>query len=173
MAEPFVGQISTFGFAFAPKGWSFCNGAILPINQNQALYSLLQNSFGGSYPNTFALPNLQGRAPMHYSAQFSTIGAAGGGETVALTTNTMPAHYHDVLASNNTGNNAIPSGSFYLAQTPSGKPVAYAGYAGATAVVMGQRSVSSVGSATPHNNMQPFLAINFCIAMQGYYPSRN
>lgn len=174
MAECFVGQISTFGFAFAPKGWSYCNGAILPINQNTALYSLLYNNFGGSQSGgTFGLPNLQGRVPMHYSAQFSTIGATAGFETVPLTTNTMPAHAHGVMASNDVANLSGPNGSFYLAQTPSGKAMAYAPYAAGTAAVMGQQSVSNVGTATPHNNMQPYLAINFCIAMTGYYPSRN
>lgn len=173
MADPFLGQISTFGFNFAPHNWSFCNGAILPVNQNQALFSLLYNSFGGDGSSTFALPNLQGRAPMHYSAQFSTRGAIGGSETEALTINTMPAHNHMVKASNEVANLAVPNATFYLAQTPSGKATAYAPYASGSASVMGQQSVSNVGEGTPHNNMQPYLAINFCIAMQGYYPSRN
>lgn len=173
MADPYLGQISTFGFAFAPRHWAFCNGQIMNVNQNQALFSLLGNNFGGSYPNTFGLPDLRGRTPIHQSQVYPTIGGVGGAESVALSANSMPAHNHTVLASGEVANLPVPNGTFYLAAVPSGKPPAYAPFAPGSAAVMGSQSVSVAGAGGGHNNMQPYLAINFCIALSGTYPSRN
>ena len=173
MADPFVAEIRIFGFNFAPTGWAFCNGQLIPISQNTALFSLLGTTYGGNGLSTFALPNLQGRAVMHpgqgpgLSDRF--LGEIGGQAAVALTANELPAHGHGVNVaaaidasadrSNASGNVlAKPVDSSFA---PSGTP---------TAMSPGSTGVS--GAGTPHNNMQPYLVCNFCIALQGVFPPR-
>jgi microcystin-dependent protein len=165
MATPFLGEIKPFSFNFAPKGWTLCNGQLLPINQNQALFSLLGTFYGGNGVNNFALPNLQGNCVIGMG-NGNVIGAVGGEVSHTLTTSELPAHNHPALASASTGNAASPISNYpaaatnnpYSAGTPS-SPVTFAS--------------SLAGGGQPHENRQPFLVINFCIALQGIFPTRN
>ncbi|MBS1157641.1 MAG: hypothetical protein H6R15_60 [Proteobacteria bacterium] len=181
MADPFVGQIGTFGFDFAPRGWSFCNGTTLLINQNQALYSLLGIQFGGNGTSNFNLPDLRGRVPVHIGTAAPPLvsynqGNTGGAEMVQLDATTMPAHSHTVSASNDIASAKLPPTTaglpFYFAQVASGGQPIY-GATPTTLVAMGPLTISNTGSGAGHQNMQPSLAINFCIALLGSYPSRN
>ena len=165
MAEPFLGEITMVGFNFAPRGWALCDGQILPINQNQSLYSLLGTTYGGDGRTTFALPDLRGRASMH-KGQGHPLGQRGGSEEVTLTE--MPEHTHQLVATNAVGNNASPTGN--LLARPAG-PYRLYGNAG-NLVDLASNAISSVGGQG-HTNMQPILTINFCIALQGLFPSRN
>jgi microcystin-dependent protein len=165
MAEPFLGQVTIFGFGFAPKGWALCNGQLLPINQNQALFSLLGTQFGGDGRQTFGLPDFRGRAPVHQSASL-IIGERGGEEAHALVGSEMPLHTHQVMASSSAGNSPLPQGNV-LARTPS---QVYAPAGGST-TPMNVAGVS--GGNQPHDNMQPSLTLSFCIALVGIFPSRN
>jgi microcystin-dependent protein len=172
MSEPFLSEIKIMSFNFAPKGWAMCNGQLLPINQNQALFSLLGTTYGGNGQTNFALPDLRGRAQFHNGNSF-TLGQRAGEENHTLTIQETPTHIHTLPNTNNavTGGNANattvnPVGNFWA---NSGK----AGYttAGSNAQ-MANATVSSVGGQ-PHNNMSPYLVLNFCIALQGIFPSRN
>jgi microcystin-dependent protein len=165
MAEPFLGQISMVGFNFAPRGWAFCNGQILPVNQNQSLFSLLGSTYGGDGRTSFALPDLRGRAPMHRSDGHPR-GQKGGAEFVALSTNEMPQHTHSVNASSDSANAPTPNGNAFAEPSPNiySDP--------ANLVNMNSGVVTNTGGGG-HNNMQPFLAINFIIALQGLFPPRN
>lgn len=171
MADPFVAEIRIFPFNFAPTGWAFCNGQIMPISQNTALFSLLGTTYGGDGKSTFALPDLQGRAPMHpgQGAGFSLrdLGEVGGSETVTLQTSEIPAHAHSLSSTNEDGNNTSPGGRYYgrgnaLYRNPSGQ----------TLVPMAPQMVAPTGGDAPHNNMQPYLTLSFCIALQGVFPPR-
>lgn len=174
MSEPFVGQITAVGFGFAPKGWALCNGQILPIAQNQALFSLLGTTFGGNGVTTFALPDLRGRTPIHWGTgpglASIALGESAGTETVTLITSQLPMHNHIAMASNATADQAVPGGNLWATES-----------AGATAMysdqsatgTMSPQAVGSAGGNQPHNNMQPYLTINFIIALQGIFPSRN
>jgi microcystin-dependent protein len=166
MTEPFLGQITMTSFNFAPKGYALCNGAILPINQNQALFSLFGTMYGGNGQTNFALPNLQGRVPIHVGAGHVQ-GESGGSSSVSLSVAQMPEHSHQVAASSSSaGGNAMPTGRF-----PGGASNMYHGPPGTT--TLSPATVSSAGGSQPHNNMQPYQTISFCVALQGIFPSRN
>jgi microcystin-dependent protein len=169
MTEPYIGEIRIVSFPFAPRGWAFCDGQRLPVNQNQALYSLLGTRYGGDGVTVFALPDLRGRMPVHTdsgrSGQFP-VGAAGGEETHTLTSGELPAHGHQVVASNAPGTAAVPTGAY-----PAATQVA--AYAAAANTPMNASAVSRTGGGQPHENMPPYLALNFAIALQGIFPSRS
>lgn len=179
MSEPFLAEIRCFGFNFAPTGWATCNGQLLPISQNTALFSLLGTTYGGNGQSTFGLPNLQGRIPMHQGngpGGFDTVlGEVLGSPTVQVISTEMPAHIHTVTAEEVTPgglsqHTATPSGSTFFAQSQPNQvyntsPTLNAGFASSM--------VGSTGASQPHDNMQPYLVLNFCIALQGIFPSRN
>jgi len=167
MSEPFLAEIRIVGFNFAPRGWAFCDGQILPINQNQALYSLLGTTYGGDGRTTFALPDLRGRAPLHVSSQYRE-GHKGGSEAVTLTQGQMPGHSHTAQASSDAASTPVPTGNVLANSAP---PAFYGDASNLVAFQGG--TISTVGGGQGHNNMQPFLALNFCIALQGLFPSRN
>jgi microcystin-dependent protein len=175
MADPFVAEIRIFPFNFAPKGWAFCNGQILPISQNTALFSLLGTTYGGDGKSTFALPNLLGRAPMHPGQgpglSLHDLGEFAGSETVTILESEMPAHTHFMRAHNADPADAQnPSSNTVLAQSANG--FAYQSNAAANLTQLAFNAISPAGSSFPHNNMQPFLTLNFCIALQGVFPPR-
>jgi microcystin-dependent protein len=169
MAEPFLSEIRIFSFNFPPKGWAFCNGQFLPINQNQALFSLLGTTYGGNGQTTFALPNLKGKLPLHFGSG-RTLGEAAGSEAVTITQQTMPQHIHFVTAVSVNGNTDFPG-------NPSGNLLAAANAAmyrpPDNLITLNPAMVSSVGGNQPHTNMMPYLVLNFCIALQGIFPSQN
>lgn len=172
MSEPFIGEIRMFAFAFAPKGWAICNGAILNIQQNQALFSLLGTYYGGNGSTTFGLPDFRGRVPLEASAEYS-YGNTGGAEQVTLTTGTMPGHVHGYYASINNGtkNNAGNDQTCVLtANGASGGVPVY--LPGSPSVTLDPSGCGSVGGSQPHANLQPSLVLNFCIAIVGIFPSR-
>ena len=166
MSEPFLAEIRIVGFNFAPRGWAFCDGQILPINQNQSLYSLLGTMYGGDGRTSFALPDIRGRVPIHVG-NGHTEGQKTGEETHTLAANEMPSHQHDVHGTSNAVNEATPS-STHLPGNNNSKP-----YTGANAGTLATNSVSQAGGGQAHNNIQPYLAMNYCIALQGLFPSRN
>lgn len=167
MAEPFLAEIRLMSFNFAPKGWAFANGQLLPINQNQALFSLLGTSYGGNGQTNFALPDLRGRTPISFGNRH-TLGERAGSENVTLILSQLPAHTHFVGANNGTGGNVTsPINNFFSNSAP---PNIYTN--GPAAATLPTNTVSQVGGSQPHNNMQPFLTINFSIALQGIYPSQ-
>jgi microcystin-dependent protein len=166
MSEPFLGETRWISWNYPPKGWAFCNGLLLPINQNQALFSLLGTMYGGNGQTNFALPDLRGRAPVHVASGFNQ-GQRAGEEAHTLTGPEMPQHLHGVTASGGNGTGAAPAQS-YLANrqsdiyVPPGNPQS-----------MNQGAVSSVGGSQPHQNMAPYIVLNCIIALQGIFPSRN
>lgn len=167
--DPFVGEIRIFAGNFAPKNWAFCNGQILSLAQNTALFSVLGTTYGGDGRTTFALPNLQGRAPMHPGLgpglSLHELGEAGGAETVALSSSEIPSHTHTLQVSSAVGTEMSPTGNYLAASE-----VRSVGYATTSDTAM---NINSVGTAaTAHNNMQPYLALNFIIALQGIFPPR-
>lgn len=174
MAEPFVAQISVFGFNFAPTGWAMCNGQILPISQNTALFSLLGTTFGGNGTSNFALPNLQSSVPVHMGQGSGlssyVLGQTGGVSTVTLTTAELPAHTHSI-GCQTAGGVASPTNAVWGSGSR-GKPPAYSTTASPTADLSGS-ALAATGSGQPHNNLSPYLTLNFCIALVGIYPSRN
>lgn len=167
-----------FTFSFAPKGWAFCNGALMNLQQNVALYSLIGVYYGGNGTTNFGLPDLRGRVPRHLSAQSPQVGQAAGSETVTLLATNLPAHNHTLSGSSLAANINNPDGTSYYA-TPSGStspiPPIYAPAAaqGATVVALNEATVSTAGGSEPHPNMQPWAVTNFCIAVQGIFPPRN
>jgi microcystin-dependent protein len=165
MAEPFLSEIRLFSFNFPPKGWAFCNGQLLPINQNQALFALLGTTYGGNGQTTFALPDLRGRCAMHEGAGF-TLGQAAGTESVTITQQQMPTHIHFLQGANKDGNLAVPTSNL-LGNFNNG----YRAATNLTPLLAG--TVTDVGGSQPHNNMCPYIVINFCIALQGIFPSPN
>lgn len=175
MSEPFIGEIRLLAIAWAPKGWALCDGSLLPITPNQALYSLLGTQFGGDGRTTFGLPDLRGRVPLGtvYPGQNQGKQYAGGGETVTLNEAQVPVHNHMLQAIAEAGNKANPADNFYAKVTPVAPATAPVNIYGAatTTVALDTGTLSSVGGGT-HDNMQPFLVLNYCIATQGYYPSR-
>lgn len=171
MAEPFLSEIRIMSFVYAPKGWALCNGQLLPINQNQGLFSLLGTTFGGDGRVNFALPDLRGRAPMHVGSGH-TLGERGGEQAHTLSIAELPTHTHVLMASNSPGNtsNPRPSGvGAVLAQDPGN---AYTSNVSAL-TPLNPGTVANVGGSQAHLNMQPFLTLNFCIALQGIFPSPN
>ena len=168
MAEPFLSEIRLMSFNFAPKGWALCDGQLLPINQNQALFSLLGTTYGGNGQTNFALPDFRGRVPIHVGGGH-TLGERAGEENHTLSVAELPQHSHVLQATTtlSTTNIAVPA--VMLA-----KSVAANLYAPASNLVaMAPAAISNVGGSQPHANMQPFLTINFCIALVGIFPSRN
>ena len=172
MADPFVAEIRIFGFNFAPKGWAFCNGQILPISQNTALFSLLGTTYGGDGKSTFALPDLQGSVPVHpgqgKGLSLYDLGQTGGSETVTLIESEIPVHTHLLKAFNDVGEDRIPGPTESLARSTGG--LLYA--APAAAATMAPQALSVAGASFPHNNMMPYLTLSFCIALQGVFPPR-
>lgn len=166
MSEPFLAEVRMVGFDFAPRGWAFCDGQILPINQNQSLYSLLGTTYGGDGRTSFALPDLRGRVPMH-EGEGHGLGAAGGAETHTLSVGETPQHSHFVNASTEVGTTDTPTGQYPArAADDVYGPLS-------TPAAMGSQMVGATGGSQGHENMQPYLVVNFCIALQGLFPSRN
>ena len=172
MSEPFIGEIRMFGFQFAPRGWATCDGQLLPISQNSALFSLLGTIYGGDGRTTFALPDLRGRSPLHQGSGPGLtprqIGNRGGAEQETLSSNQMPSHNHGFNISSSFGN--IDSGSGALISTPGSSVFVNGSPANVT---LAASTISNTGGSQPHNNMAPYLTINFCIALMGIFPSRN
>ena len=165
MSEPFLSEIKIVAFNFPPKGWALCNGQQLPINQNQALFALLGTTYGGNGQTTFALPNLRGQVPIHMG-NGHTLGEVAGSTSVTVNIQQMPTHTHVLQASNTLGNVNFVNGNVFAAEPG-------AAYAPSNPTVTGPGAVSSVGGSQPHNNMMPYLVLNFIIALQGIFPSRN
>jgi microcystin-dependent protein len=178
MSEPYVGQIATTGFNFAPQGWALCNGQTLPISQNQALFALIGTNFGGNGTTTFQLPNLQSEVPIHpgTGAGLSTyvIGETGGTENVTVLSNQMPLHNHNVGVSTAAGTQGAPSNAILGVTTiVSGGKSSLNFVTTAANATLAATAVSQAGGNLPHTNIQPFLTINFIIALVGIFPSRN
>ncbi len=171
MAEPFLGEIRIVSFVFAPQGWAQCNGQLLPINQNQALFSLFGTTYGGNGQTNFSLPNLQGRVPLHFGGGF-TQGQIGGEQNHTLNTNEIPQHTHVVNAvTTNAGNVNNPSGIFLSNSAPAEIYRSNAGSPALTPLI--GPTISNTGGSQAHLNMQPFLTLNFVVALQGIFPSQN
>lgn len=166
MSEPFLAEVRMVGFNFSPRGWAFCDGQILPINQNQSLYSLLGTTYGGDGRTSFALPDLRSRTPIHRGDGYQ-LGQKSGAETVTLTASQIPAHTHTLRASTSAGdkrglaNRVLASGGMYR------DPEA------ATMTALRSGSITNAGGGQAHNNMQPYETLSFVIALQGLFPSRN
>ena len=170
MAEPFLSEIRIMSFGFAPRGWATCDGQLLPINQNQPLFSLLGTTFGGNGQTTFALPDNRGRVPMHVG-NGHTLGERGGSESVTLITSQLPQHTHTVGAVSSgsvAGNSLNATNNLLGTTTPSNLYTNSGGN-----VVLNASTITSVGGSQAHENRQPFLTLNFCIALQGIFPSPN
>jgi microcystin-dependent protein len=168
MAEPFLSEIRIMSFVFAPKAWALCNGQLLPINQNQALFSLLGTTYGGDGRVNFALPDLRGRIPIHMG-QGHTLGERGGEQAHTLSISEIPTHVHAANAADVTPAAGNPSNARMLSQSKG----AFL-YAAATNLnAMDPQAISQVGGSQAHLNMQPFLTLSFCIALQGIFPSQN
>lgn len=168
MAEPFLSEIRIMSFGYAPRGWAMCNGQLLPINQNQALFSLLGTTFGGNGQTNFALPDLRGNVPIHVGAGF-TLGQKGGQQSHTLTISELPTHVHIANATSVPADAGNPSSGRLLSQST--LAALYTNASNLTA--MDPSSISNVGGSQAHLNMQPFLVLNFCIALQGIFPSPN
>ncbi len=166
MSQPYVGEIRMFAGNFAPVGWMFCEGQLLPISENETLFNLIGTTYGGDGQSTFALPDLRGRLPVHMGSGF-ILAQTGGAETVTLTTNQLPAHTHALVASSNNAT-AANAGGNVLAQTPTQTP--YISGAAANAA-LAANAVSSVGGSQPHDNFQPYLCIDFIVSLFGIFPS--
>src|SRR6266853_2350978 len=175
MADPFVAEIRIFPFNFAPKGWAFCDGQILPLSQNTALFSLLGTTYGGDGKSNFALPDMQGNAPMHPGQgpglSLHDLGEIGGSETVTLLESEIPAHNHNIATHNlDAGGLQNPAPTVLLAKSAQGN--AYQTNTSANLTQLAFQALAPAGGDQPHNNMQPYLTLNFCIALQGVYPPR-
>jgi len=168
VSTPYLGQLALVSFNFAPRGWALCNGQILSIAQNTALFALLGTTYGGDGQTTFALPNLQGRVPVHQGSDF-VMGAEGGAETVTLTLAEIPGHAH-LFGSVNQASTTAPSGDAF-ASKPRGGVARFTGPGAAFQISDGP--LSSTGGNQPHNNMQPYLTLSWVIALQGIFPSRS
>jgi len=169
MSDPYIGEIKLISFNFPPKGWAFCNGQLLAINQNQALFSILGTMYGGNGQTNFALPNLQGRVPIHQGINQGSynVGQVGGETSHTLTINELPAHLHPAVAQSTPSTpGATPLNSIWAA-TPS------AAFASAPNVSMNPAAVTTTGGSQPHENMPPYLVLNYVIALVGIFPSRN
>lgn len=165
MGTPIMSEIRIMSFGFAPKGWAACNGQLLPINQNQALFSLLGTTFGGDGRTTFALPDLRTRAPVHFGGNF-ILGQNGGEQNHTLTMLEMPTHTHAAQGTTSNADAPVPAGNYLgaanNAYTPAGN-----------LTPLHPSSIGNAGGSQPHENTQPYLTLNFCIALQGVFPSRN
>ncbi len=174
MADPFVAEIRIFPFNFAPRGWAFCSGQLLPLSQNTALFSLLGTTYGGNGQSNFALPNLQGSAAMHpgqgpgLSLYF--LGETGGSETTTLLNSQIPIHNHTMKANNSDGISPSPTNN--VSSGPGADRDLFWYQNGVANTVMKSDALGITGGSQPHNNMMPYLTVNFCIALQGVYPPR-
>lgn len=166
--DPFVAEIRMFPFTFAPTGWAFCNGQLLPLSQNTALFSLLGTYYGGDGKSTFALPDLQGSSPMHPSNQFF-LGQMGGSDTVTLLESEMPFHTHGLVATVEDGTQGSLVTDITLATSFAGQ--LYQTNTSANLTTMHPNSLAPGGGSQPHNNLMPYLVVNFCIALQGVFPA--
>ncbi len=175
MADPFVAEIRIFPFNFAPKGWAWCDGQLLPLSQNTALFSLLGTTYGGNGKSNFALPDLQGRAPMHPGQgpglSLHDLGETGGSETVTLLESEIPAHSHAVRAAQDPGDVTAPSPNTSLAVSTGGA-LYVQGSSNPPLASMAPQTLAPAGGDQPHNNLQPYLTFYFCIALQGVFPPR-
>jgi microcystin-dependent protein len=171
MSNIFLGQITTTAFDYAPRGWALCDGRLLQINQNQALFSLLGTQFGGNGVTTFALPDLRGRVPMH-TEQLNNVGQAVGAPAVTLQAANLPAHGHALNTTTELASTFVPGGAVPAARPRAG-PVVYAAAGSTPSVSLRAESVGLAGGTQPHDNMQPSLGLNFIIALQGIFPSRD
>lgn len=169
MAEPFLSEIRMVSFNFPPKGWALANGQLLPINQNQALFSLLGTTYGGNGQVNFALPNLQGRTPIHEGLD-KRLGVAGGEEAHTVTISEMPEHSHAIKAVDAGSSTLNDPTSAYLANSA---PNNFYSSVPQGLVALHPETISNIGGSQPHNNMQPYLVISFCIALQGIFPTPN
>lgn len=171
MAQPFVGEIRIFAGNFAPAGWQFCDGSLLPISEQETLFNLIGTTYGGDGQNTFAVPDLRGRLPMHTGTNAGTaftIGQNGGVEEVTINVPQMPAHSHPMLASTNTGTSSNPQGN--VLDQMNGAILVYKEQA--PTVALSAAVISSVGGSQPHSNLQPYLCVNFIISLFGIFPSQ-
>lgn len=168
MAQPYVGEIRIFAGNFAPAGWMFCEGQLLPISENETLFQLIGTTYGGDGESTFALPDLRGRSPIH-QGNFRILGEAAGVEQVTLTIQQLPAHTHTPIASASPGNLAKPTGGI-LAVPASSRPGILT-YGSGTPVPMSAASIGPSGGSQPHDNFQPYLCLNHIISLFGLYPS--
>jgi microcystin-dependent protein len=166
MAQPYVGEIRMFAGNFAPAGWMFCEGQLLPISENETLFNLIGTTYGGDGQSTFALPDLRGRVPLHFGNGF-VLAETGGVETITLTVSQIPAHSHPLLATINAGDQANPGGNvvaqntavqLYIEDVPN--------------VNTGVQAIGSTGGSQPHNNFQPYLCVDFIISLFGIFPSQ-
>lgn len=168
--DPFVAEIRIFPFNFAPNGWAFCDGQLLPLSQNTALFSLLGTTYGGNGQSNFALPNLQGNAPMHPGQgpglSLRDLGETGGSETVSLLESEIPSHTHTMNAVNDSGLQSTPEGAL------TARANIYKTSPPGNLVNMSVNKLAPTGGDQPHNNLQPYLTLNFCIALQGVFPPR-
>ena len=173
MADPFLAEIRIFPFSFAPKGWAFCDGQLMPLSQNTALFALLGTTYGGDGKSTFALPDLQGASPMHPGQgpglSLRDLGEMGGTDSVTLLVSEIPAHSHTANALGVVSTTAAPSNQTALARSVNGS--AYAAGGGAL-VQLAPEALPVAGGSLPHNNLQPYLTLSFCIALQGVFPAR-
>jgi len=179
MAEPFLGQLQAFGFDFPPRGWAFCNGQLLPIAQNTALFALLGTFYGGDGRSNFALPDLRGRVPIHFGSDANgnsyALGQTGGVENVTLTLVELPAHSHSFSGTSAPANVKRPVANAAYAQSTLAGPISpgnsfYA--ASESLVAINPNTVAVAGGGQPHDNLQPYLVLNWCIALQGIFPPR-
>ncbi|WP_205516957.1 tail fiber protein [Paenibacillus sp. SYP-B3998] len=173
--DPFVGEIRLFGLNFEPKGWAFCNGQLLPISQNSALFSLLGATYGGDGKSTFALPDLQGMVPMHAGqgpglSEYA-LGKIGGSESVTLLADHIPTHSHALQYGTSGGTQESPVGQ--ILKDTGGRRGGLAYTSLTNMVPMGGNAIMQAGGGQPHNNMQPYLTLNFCIALEGVFPPRS
>jgi len=173
MSDQFLGELRAFGFNFAPKGWGFCNGQLLSIQQNAALFSLLGTTYGGNGVTTFQLPNLQSRVPMHFGQAPDgtnyTEGEIAGTETVTLAASQMPTHIHLLNGVSASGNARVPAGTLYA----TGSSGTESFYGTGTIQPLQPNTIAPAGQSQAHTNLQPYLVINWCIALIGIFPSRN
>ena len=167
MSTPYIGEIRMFAGNFAPAGWAFCNGALMAIDQNDALFNLIGTTYGGDGQTTFALPNLQSRVPVHAGPGF-TLGQTGGAESVTLTTSQIPAHSHVPLCFDGAGNQSSPANGVWASTSPA----TYYATDPAPNVQMSPAAIGSSGGSQPHDNMMPFLVINFILSLFGVFPSQ-
>ncbi len=175
MSSPFVAEIRIFGFNFAPTGWALCNGQLLPISQNTALFSLLGTTYGGDGKSTFALPNLRGCVPISWGqgpglSNYDP-GQAGGTDVVSLLQSELPAHTHQARAASSSGNQPGPSGNVWAGAPGRTPPPRFQN--GPPNSAMSASAIANAGGSQPHNNRQPYLGLNFCIALQGVFPPRS
>ena len=176
MSDPFLGEIRLVGFTFAPQGWALCDGQLLSIAQNTALFSLLGTTYGGNGQTTFALPDLRGRVPIHPGQgpglSNYVLGEQSGSENVTLNASQLPGHNHPLASSNQQGSSSDPSGNFPAVLNDPAGTIAVNGYLASSNSTLNPAAIGVTGGNQPHSNIQPFLCVNFIICLQGIYPSR-